>query len=154
MTVKLTGPANCAECGTGITEQTCRDGDAGHFTFTIEDVSVEVPGLYICTPCTAAIMVGERESGVTYEAAAMFLVETYIPLAAAYIDHGDGDKAFAASARHRLHWAMECAEILAMASLLEAMEKAAEAEGCDPEDMVMVIADAAPLHPRDRAELN
>lgn len=118
MSVELTGPNHCAECGMSITMETFYDGDSGHFTFTIENVTVQVPGLYVCTNCAGAIMVGERESGVSFYDAAMFLMETYIPQAAAYLDRGEGDEAFMAAARHRLHKAVDCAEILAMASLL------------------------------------
>jgi len=155
MTVKLTGPGNCAECGTGITDLMAMEGDIGHFTFTIQGVTVQVPGLYVCTNCAGAIMAGELESGVTYGAAAGFLTDSFIPAIERYMEVHDGDvEAGVETAHARLHEAMRCAEILAMSSLLEAMEKAAEAEGVDREDMMIVVVTEAPAHPRDMASMN
>jgi hypothetical protein len=89
MTVNLTGPHNCAECGTGITLETALDGDSGHLVITIRGHKVEIPGLYVCTPCAGAIMAGERESGVTWEAARDFLAGVYRPLLTAHLLLGE-----------------------------------------------------------------
>lgn len=148
MSVELTGPGNCAECGTGITAIMALEGDAGPFTFTIEDVRLEVPGLYVCFTCAGAIMAGEKQSAVTYEAAVMFLIDSFVPAIARYMArHRDDEIAYT-----RLHQALDCAEILAMASLLEAMERAAELEGCDREDMAVMVLEVST--PRDMAHLN
>jgi hypothetical protein len=154
MTVNLTGPNNCAECGTSTPIEVALAGDAGPFVFTIEGVRIEVPGLYVCTSCAGAIMVGEKQSGVTYADAAMFLAETYVPLAIMWLERNQGDPLWNDSLV-RVKQAVECAEILAMASLLDAMEKAAEEEGCAPEDMALIpmLEDDEP-HPRDMASLN
>jgi hypothetical protein len=39
---------------------------------------VEVPGLYVCTPCAGAIMVGDKECTVTPEQAVTFLTDIYV----------------------------------------------------------------------------
>jgi hypothetical protein len=144
---------NCAECGTGITEQTVLDGDAGPLVMVVEDHMLEVPGLYVCTPCAGAIMVGERRSTVTKMAAVEFLMETYVPLALNWLSRNEGtaDQAFFESAKARMQEALELAEILCIAGLLEMMEEAAAEEGVDREDMaVMVVFEG----PGDKSGLN
>lgn len=115
MTVQLTGPGNCAECGTVLTEDIVMDGDAGPLTFTIRGHVVEVPGLYVCTPCAGAIMVGEKESGVTWAMAADFLENNFMPKVMAFIDRSE-NLAEVLMAGARLE------EISQMAFVLEALE--------------------------------
>jgi hypothetical protein len=80
MAVELTGPGNCAECGTPTPIEACLAGDAGQLVVSIKGHAIEVPGLYVCTGCAGAIMVGEREPTVTWEAARDFLNDIYGPI--------------------------------------------------------------------------
>ena len=76
---QLTGPNNCAECGIPTPIDMTLNGDAGALVIPVEDDLVEVPGLYVCTGCAGAIMVGEREATATPERALDFLTGIYIP---------------------------------------------------------------------------
>lgn len=153
MAVELTGPGNCAECGTELNAEIVMNEDAGPLRFTVEGHLVEVPGLYVCTPCAGAIMVGEKESGVTLQAAVTFLADDFMPKIIYYISicPDDFEMAF-----RRLQEASKTAEILAMAWMLKEMEEAAKEAGVDPEDMVamLVTEEERPAHPRDTAGLN
>lgn len=80
MAVELTGPDNCAECGTPTPLETVLAGDAGALVVSIRGHAIEVPGLYVCTNCAGSIMVGEREPSVTWDAAMAFLNDIYGPL--------------------------------------------------------------------------
>jgi hypothetical protein len=92
MTVELTGPGNCAECGTELTMEATLAGDAGPLVMNIRTHAIEVPGLYVCTPCAGAVMVGEKESAVTFQRAADFLEKVFAPKVAAFIEHAvEGD---------------------------------------------------------------
>ena len=82
---ELTGPNNCAECGTDTPIEVLQAGDAGALVIAIDGDMVEVPGLYVCTNCAGAIMVGEREATVTPERAVEFLTDTYAGLLAMYM---------------------------------------------------------------------
>jgi hypothetical protein len=76
---ELTGPSNCAECGTETPLETVRNGDAGALVLATPTGMVEVPGLYVCTGCAGAIMVGEKAPTVTPERAVAFLADEYLP---------------------------------------------------------------------------
>jgi hypothetical protein len=149
-TVELTGPLNCAECGTGLTEEIVTAGDAGPFIFTIRGHMVEVPGLYVCTPCAGAIMVGEKESGVTWAAAADFLENNFAPRVMTLIERSD-DMAEIIMAATRLE------EIAQMAFILRALEMLKdEPGGLDfiPECTGDCGHEEEAAHPRDMAPMN
>jgi hypothetical protein len=76
---QLTGPDNCAECGAETPLETVFNGDSGPLVIPVNDDLVEIPGLYVCTNCAGAIMVGEKEATVTPERALGFLTDTYLP---------------------------------------------------------------------------
>ena len=84
MTPEL-GPDNCAECGTEITEQTMLAGDAGPLVLATDDGMTGIPGLYVCTNCAGAIMVGERQATITRERAVGFLADIYAPKLAMHL---------------------------------------------------------------------
>jgi|SRR5579859_1781599 len=75
---ELTGPANCAECGTYLDETVVIAGDAGPLVVSVNETMTEIPGLYVCTPCAGAIMVGEKQATATAERALEFLTGDYI----------------------------------------------------------------------------
>ena len=85
MAVELTGPDNCAECGTGILAETVLDGDAGALVLATDTGMVEVPGLYVCTNCAGEIMVGERQPTATPDRVLKFLTEDYAPALAMHL---------------------------------------------------------------------
>ena len=62
-------PDRCAECGTRLTEEIVAAGDAGPLAVSVRGHALPVPGLYVCAPCAGAIMIGERQPRVTWEAA-------------------------------------------------------------------------------------
>lgn len=154
MAIELTGPDNCAECGTEITTATLMADDAGPLVLDIKGHKIEVPGLYVCTPCAGAVMTGERETGVTYEAARDYLRDNFAPKVATFIEITD-DPIEIMIAVSRLN------DTLEMAKLLHALVELSKDEGgldfipeCDgrcgcpaPE------ADEEP-NPRDMAAMN
>jgi hypothetical protein len=80
---ELTGPNNCAECGTETPFEVYLAGDAGALRITAPNGElVAIPGLAICTDCAGSIMVGEREPTVTVERAVQWLTEGYAPMLA------------------------------------------------------------------------
>lgn len=148
---ELIGPANCAECGTPL-EEIVRAGDAGPLVLTVHGHLIEVPGLYVCTPCAGAVMVGEKDSTVGLHDAAEYLVDKFLPMLELFMEcHlDDADPAELLLAYHRAHEAAHVAELLALGGLMEAMDEAGSDEGC----MVIVVVEDEPSHPRDYAELN
>jgi len=106
---ELTGPNNCAECGTPLSQATVEAGDAGSLVIAFGDEMVEIPGLYICTNCAGAIMVGEKDRTVTPERAVEFLTGTYIPILAHVMTNAQNEFALAHS---RFHDCKEIAEKL------------------------------------------
>ena len=79
---ELTGPMNCAECGTDTSIEVYEAGDCDQLVIAFGGELVEIPGLVICTNCAGAVMVGERESTVTPERAVEFLTSVYAPILA------------------------------------------------------------------------
>ena len=92
---ELTGPDNCAECGTHLSAETALAGDAGPLVVAFDGGMTEIPGLYVCTECAGAVMVGEKPSTVTLEQAVKFLTEIYIPLLADYMTTAQNELAAA-----------------------------------------------------------
>lgn len=79
MEIELTGPHNCAECGTEITLAMVEEGEAGPVFLSVNEQVTVIPGLVQCTNCAGEVMVGERESNVTAEKAKAFLTEVFAP---------------------------------------------------------------------------
>ena len=92
---ELAGPNNCAECGTETPLDMCLNGDADSLVIPFGDELIEIPGLYVCTGCAGAIMVGERERTVTPERAVEFLTKVYIPLLATHMTYHQNEMAVA-----------------------------------------------------------
>ena len=117
---QLTGPENCAECGTEITPDTVAESA----TVTVIGRPLDVPGLYRCAPCAVDIAVGDREPAVTIMAAGEFLTGTHIPLMVAWVAlFGDADPEGAAEVMANVARSFELVEILASA---EALRRARE----------------------------
>lgn len=79
---ELTGPGRCAECGKDVPIEAVFSHDAAPLVVPVNGETIEVPGLYICTPCAGAIMVGDKAATVTAERATDFLTKVYIPILA------------------------------------------------------------------------
>lgn len=89
MTTKYS-PKACVECGTAINEEGILSGDVGPFRMTVRGHVLEVPAMYVCTPCAGAVMVGEKESTVTFAGVAEFM-EYMINRCADAIEHIEDD---------------------------------------------------------------
>jgi len=76
---QLTGPANCAECGSKFTSEIIRAGGSQQATVIIRGHLIPVPGLYRCTGCHEAVKAGMRTTGVTLESAKEYLDDIYGP---------------------------------------------------------------------------
>lgn len=116
MAVELTGPNNCAECGTPTPLEACLAGDAGALVVSIRGHAIEVPGLYVCTDCAGSIMVGEREPSVTWEAVAAYLNDIFGPMICELLLSPDPDSIVTPEMTiARLADVMEVRQILEMA---------------------------------------
>jgi DNA-directed RNA polymerase subunit RPC12/RpoP len=147
--VKLTGPYNCAECGTGLTMENALDGDSGPLLVNIRGHLIEIPGLYACTPCAGAIMVGEKQSQVTYQAANAFLNDEYGPRLCSALLMGEDSPVDVASTLTRLQDVLEVQFILEAVIQLEGepggLEFIPECDGSH---------ESHQAHPRDVASMN
>jgi len=76
---QLTGPKNCAECGSEFTHEIIAAGGSRQATVIIRGHLIPVPGLYRCTGCHEAVKAGMRVTGVTLESALEYLDEVYGP---------------------------------------------------------------------------
>jgi hypothetical protein len=146
MTVKLTGPLNCAECGTPFTDQIILAGGSAPAAVNIRGHQVKIPGLWRCIPCALAIS-GGQESTVTMETAMEYLDGIFGPAMVAVVIG-------AGSLAERLKGAERLAEVLEVSAILEAcitlqaepggLDFTPECEGtCGPQ-----------VHPRELAHLN
>jgi hypothetical protein len=147
--VKLTGPHNCAECGTRLTAKAVLAGDAGHLLVNIRGHAIEIPGLYVCTPCAGAIMVGEKQSQVTLEAASAFLNDEYGPRLCAALLLGEESPVDASDTLARLQDVLEIQFVLEACIMLRdepgGLEFIPECDGSHESHQV---------HPRDVASMN
>ena len=143
---ELTGPGNCAECGTALPVEAIMSGDGGPLAVDIRGHRIEIPGLYVCTPCAGAIMVGERESGVSLEAIVAFFEGNFGPRLVGAVMTAD-DRQMADMCAQRL------AEVMELQSLLEAViQLQGEPGGLD--FIPVCEGKCGKPHPRDMAHLN
>jgi hypothetical protein len=112
MTVKLTGPVNCAECGSAFTEAIIASGGSAPATVNIRGHQVPIPGLWRCIPCTLLIADGSR-STVTPEAALEYLDDIFGPAMVEAV-------IMAESHLEALRAAEKLAEVLEVSDVLEA----------------------------------
>jgi hypothetical protein len=76
---ELTGPRNCAECGSEFTEAIILAGGSEAATVTIRGHYIPVPTLYRCKGCAMAVQSGMRQSGITVESAREYLSDVAGP---------------------------------------------------------------------------
>lgn len=149
MAIELTGPTNCAECGTECTLETALNGDTSGYTITVKGHRIGIPGLSVCTPCAGAIMVGEKEATVTLEAAKAFLDDIWGPKMVMAVLTLPDDIAELAAGK-----AVDAAELSALLEALIVLQ--GEPGGLDflPECTGNCGEDCEPLSPRDMAAMN
>jgi hypothetical protein len=144
---QLTGPLNCAECGSAFTEASIKSDGSAPATVNIRGHMVKIPGLWNCIPCTLAIINGRQESGITLEAARNYLDGIFGPVMVGVIIESE-------SLAERLTAADRLAEVLEVSEVLEAcitlqgepggLDFIPECKGkCGPQ-----------VHPRELAHLN
>lgn len=76
---QLTGPQNCAQCGSEFTVEIILAGGSMPATVEIRGHHIPIPGLWDCTGCHLAIRAGYKPSGITLEAARDYLDGIYGP---------------------------------------------------------------------------
>ena len=150
MAVELTGPGNCAECGTPTPLESCLAGDAGPLVVSVKGHAIEVPGLYVCTECAGSIMVGEREPTVTWDAAMAFLNDIYGPLLCGHLLFPPGDDSIVTPEMT----IARLADVLEVQTILEMAIHFRDNGGLDFLPECKGDCGGHDVHPRDMAEMN